>query len=96
MAIASPRLRPRAWGDVLTAAAAVAFAALCFATGQFVIALAAVGAVVFAVAVYARPLLGIAVLIFLSTDGLKFFSLEKLPYLQLGPGMRLNAGYVAL
>lgn len=96
MALASSRLRPRIWGDVFAVGLAVAFAAACFATGQFLIALAAVGMLVFAAAVYARPLIGIAVLIFLSTDGLKFFSLEKLPYLQLGPGMRLNAADLVL
>lgn len=96
MAVASGVLRPRSWAETAVAAAGVAVAAACFATGQYLVALALAGAAILAVLTYYWPAPGVALVVFLSTEGLKFFSLEKLPFVQLGPGLRLNSGDVAL
>ncbi|MDQ3915853.1 MAG: hypothetical protein M3323_11095 [Actinomycetota bacterium] len=96
MAIASPALRPRALGELVAIGLAAAFVVACFATGQYLVALAVAGLGALAAVTYRWPAPGIALVIFLSTDGMKFFSLEKLPYLQLGPGLRLNAGDIML
>lgn len=96
MAVASGVLRPRSWAEIAVAAGGVAVAVACFAVGQFLIALGLVCAGIVVVLTYHWPAPGVALVVFLSTEGLKFFSLEKLPYVQLGPGMRLNAGDVAL
>lgn len=94
MAIASRALTPRSLLDAAVAALAVLFAVAGFATGQYLVLVGLVALGVLAAVTYRWPVPGIAIVIFLSTDGLKFFSLEKLPYLQLGPGLRLNAGDV--
>lgn len=96
MALAARALRSPPVFQALAAALVVAAALAAFATGYGLYFALLVGAGVLAVATYMWPTLGIAVVIFLSTDGLKFFSLEKLPYAQLGPGLRLNAGDVGL
>ena len=96
MAIASGALRPRALLDAAVVAAAVVLAALAFAAGQhLILAAVAVAGVIMALTYY-WPAFGIVPLIFLSTDGMKFFSLENLPYVQLGPGLRLNSEDLAL
>jgi hypothetical protein len=89
-----PRLRSTV--ELAAAAGVVLVALAAFAAGYGLYFALLVAAGVFGVVTYTWPAAGIAAVIFLSTDGLKFFSLEKLPYLQLGPGLRLNAGDLAV
>jgi hypothetical protein len=96
MAIASGALRPRSLLDAAAVVGAVLVAALAFAAGQYAILAGVAAAGVVMWLTYYRPTFGIVPLIFLSTDGMKFFSLENLPYVQLAPGLRLNSEDLAL